>query len=81
MFRSMPKDLLFEDLFKSDTLKMHVEKVKDVLELLVSKIDDVEELVNTLIDFGRQHHMLGAEQKYATVSLCSFSFSYEDLQF
>jgi len=72
MFRTLPKDLLFEDLFKTDALKMHVEKVKDVLELLLNKIDNVEELVNTLIDLGRQHHMLGAEQRFATVMFLFF---------
>ena len=69
MFRSLPteNDLKFEDLFKSDTLKMHVEKVKDVVEMLINKMDNVEDLVNTLIEFGRHHHVLGAQQKYATV--------------
>ena len=77
MFRSsLPtENLLFEDLFKSDTLKMHVEKVRDVIELLIEKIDNVEDLVNTLIDFGRRHHMLGAKQKFATVNLFAFCFS------
>lgn len=70
MFRSLPTEnqLMFGDLFKSDMLKIHVEKVKDVVEMLINKIDSVEDLVNTLIEFGRHHHMLGAQQKYATVS-------------
>uniref|UniRef100_A0A7M5XFD5 Globin domain-containing protein n=2 Tax=Clytia hemisphaerica TaxID=252671 RepID=A0A7M5XFD5_9CNID len=74
MFRSLPEDIQFEDLFKTDALKMHVDKVRDVLELLINKIDNVEELVNTLVDFGRQHHMLGAEQRYATALAASFQY-------
>lgn len=71
MFRFLPteKQLLFEDLFKTDTLKKHVEKLKDVVEILINKIDNIEDLVNTLIELGRHHHMLGAKQKYATVRI------------
>lgn len=75
MFSSLQSDVTFEDLLKTQALKEHVDKVREVVEMLLQKIHDIDDFVNTLLDLGRQHHMLGAEQQYATVRFqASFHF-------
>ena len=48
-------------------LKTHVNKFSDFVEICIYNLDKQPEMIETLIEQGINHHMFGAQQKFATV--------------
>ena len=67
LFKKLPRNLDMKELLQSPELHEHIVRFEEIIEVLLSKAKNNKDFVNTLIDFGKLHHKLGAQQKYATV--------------
>ena len=58
-----------DDKFTTGTLIGHVDKFSDAIEKLLERSDHPDELIGTVIQLGKHHYMMGAQERYATVCL------------
>lgn len=57
-----------DELLESPTISRHAKKFEELFEIVIYNLDKREKLVESLIEYGRFHHSIGAQQKFATVS-------------
>ena len=68
MFKSFPQNLDFEDLKNHKSLYIHVQKMKTTLDILLSKVNEERKFVQLMIELGKLHASVGAEEQYAKVT-------------
>ncbi|XP_012558428.1 uncharacterized protein LOC101239673 isoform X1 [Hydra vulgaris] len=67
--------ITINDVLSSKSLCIHIRKSVELIETIIKKVDERQELSNHLIELGKLHYRLGAEQKYATALGSSFVFA------